>query len=70
MATDFVENVLRVYNKYREMIAQVFQGDQAFIGAMDRAMNAVINYRQPKTPSKSPELVRKKYGLPLSVWLT
>ena len=58
MATEFVENVLRVHGKYREMIQKVFQADQAFMGAMDKAMSAVINFRQPKTQSKSPELVR------------
>jgi cullin 2 len=57
VATDFVENVLKVHGKYREMIVEVFQGDQAFMGAMDKAMTAVINFRQPKTQSKSPELV-------------
>ena len=57
MATDFVENILKVYRKYREMITKVFNGDQAFLGAMDKAMTAVINHRQPKTQSKSPELV-------------
>ena len=39
------------------MIKEVFQGDQAFIGALDKACNAVINHRQPKQPSKAPELV-------------
>jgi len=37
----------------------VFQGDQAFIGALDRACNAVINHREPKTQSKSPELLAR-----------
>ena len=41
------------------MIKEVFQGDQAFIGALDKACNAVINHRQPKQPSKAPELVSK-----------
>jgi cullin 2 len=57
MATEFVENVLRVHGKYRGMIVEVFQADQAFMGAMDKAMSSVINFRQPKTQSKSPELV-------------
>ncbi len=30
-ATDFVENVLEVHTKYRKMIGDVFQGDQARI---------------------------------------
>ena len=57
MAQQFVENVLAVHKKYLEMMKGVFQGDQAFIGALDKACNAVINYRQPKQPSKAPELV-------------
>ena len=54
-----MENVLAVHKKYLDMIKEVFQGDQAFIGALDKACNAVINHRQPKQPSKAPELVRK-----------
>ena len=58
-ATDFVENVLAVHKKYRGLITGVFQGDQAFVGAMDKAMTAVINHRQPKMASKSPELLAR-----------
>ena len=54
-----MENVLAVHKKYLDMIKEVFQGDQAFIGALDKACNAVINHRQPKQPSKAPELVSK-----------
>ena len=57
-ATDFVENVLSVHQKYSQLISTVFVGDQAFKGAMDKAMTAVINHRPPKVQSKSPELVR------------
>jgi len=57
VATDFVENVLEVYRKYRQMIVEVFQGDQSFMGAMDKAMTTVINHRPPKQISRSPELV-------------
>jgi len=56
---DFVENMLRVHKKYRDLIQEVFQGDQAFVGALDRACNAVINHREPKTQSKSPELLAR-----------
>ena len=65
MAQQFVENVLAVHKKYLDMIKEVFQGDQAFIGALDKACNAVINHRQPKQPSKAPELVSlifKEFG--------
>ena len=57
IATDFVENVLNVHNHFGSLISDVFQGDQAFKGAMDKAMTSVINHRQPKVQSKSPELV-------------
>ena len=54
-----MENVLAVHKKYLDMIKEVFQGDQAFIGALDKACNAVINHRQPKQPSKAPELLAR-----------
>jgi len=59
MAQQFVENVLSVHKKCLDMIKEVFQGDQAFIGALDKACNAVINHRQPKQPSKAPELLAR-----------
>merc|ERR1719210_1578063 len=59
MHTDFVENMLTVHKKYKDLIQDVFQGDQAFVGALDRACTAVINHREPKTPSKSPELLAR-----------
>ena len=59
VAVDFVENVLSVHKKYKELIHDVFHKDQAFLGAMDKAMTAVINHRQPRTASKSPELLAK-----------
>ena len=34
-----MENVLAVHKKYLDMIKEVFQGDQAFIGALDKACN-------------------------------
>ena len=42
---DFVENMLAVHKKYRDLIQDVFQGDQAFVGALDKACTAVINHR-------------------------
>jgi len=59
MHTDFVENMLTVHKKYRDLIQEVFQGDQAFVGALDKACTAVINHREPKTASKSPELLAR-----------
>jgi len=59
MHTDFVENMLTVHKKYRDLIQEVFQGDQAFVGALDKACTSVINHREPKVSSKSPELLAR-----------
>jgi cullin 2 len=59
MSQEFVENVLEVHRKYRTLIQDVFQGDQAFVGALDKACTAVINHRPPKQPAKAPELVSR-----------
>ena len=53
----FVENILDVHKKYRQLIQEVFVGDQQFIGALDKACTAVINHREPKQQAKAPELV-------------
>ena len=58
IAQDFVENILGVHQKYREMIGDTFSGDQAFVGALDKACTAVINHRLPKQQAKAPELVK------------
>nr|CAD7453320.1 unnamed protein product [Timema tahoe] len=56
----FVENMLTVYKKYREMINIVFADDQSFVGALDKACSSVINHRPtPKTPCRSPEMLAK-----------
>ena len=39
------------------MIGDTFSGDQAFVGALDKACTAVINHRLPKQQAKAPELV-------------
>jgi len=59
IAQDFVENILGVHQKYREMIGDTFSGDQAFVGALDKACTAVINHRLPKQQAKAPELLAK-----------
>ena len=57
MAQEFVENILDVHKKYRQLIQEVFVGDQQFVGALDKACTAVINHREPKQQAKAPELV-------------
>merc|ERR1719322_954586 len=59
LAIDFVENVLSVHTRYKNLIVDVFGGDQTFIGAMDKAMTQVINNRQPKSPAKAPGLLAR-----------
>ena len=62
---DFVENMVVVQKKYKEIVSNVFNSDQLFLSALDKACTKVINWRgQPATPGqaklppcKSPELV-------------
>ncbi|XP_056637623.1 cullin-2 isoform X3 [Diorhabda sublineata] len=57
----FVENLLAVYKKYKELIKDVFKSDQNFMGALDKACSYVINHRpnQGRSPCRSPELLAK-----------
>lgn len=58
MHIQFVESMLDVHKKYKELIQDVFKSDQAFMGALDKACSSVINYKiNPKLPCRSPELV-------------
>lgn len=59
--TSFVENLLAVHKKYKQLIQEVFGGDQNFIGALDKACSSVINHRPNagKSPCRSPELLAK-----------
>ncbi|KAL1502791.1 hypothetical protein ABEB36_007887 [Hypothenemus hampei] len=58
---NFVENLLTVYEKYKELIKEVFKSDQNFMGALDKACNSVINHRpnEGRSPCRSPELLAK-----------
>lgn len=57
----FVEAMLKVYKKFRELISDVFNNDQVFTGALDKACSAVINHKtsNTRTPNRSPELLAK-----------
>lgn len=56
----FVESFIQVYRKHSELIASTFNNDQLFIGALDKACSAIINYRiNPQQPCRSPELLAK-----------
>lgn len=62
---DFVENLTTVYKKYKDIVNIVFNSDQLFISALDKACTSVINYKSTggtataaaKTSCRSPELV-------------
>lgn len=52
--------MLQIHHKYSELIKDIFQNDQEFISALDKACSKAINHKpNPKQPSKSPELVNK-----------
>ncbi|XP_077553826.1 cullin-2-like isoform X3 [Haemaphysalis longicornis] len=56
----FVEAVLQVHATYQDMVREVFQGDQQFVGALDKACATIINNRgTAKQPCRSPELLAK-----------
>ncbi|XP_054166315.1 cullin-2-like isoform X2 [Oppia nitens] len=56
----FVENLLQVHKQHLNLIKEVFNGDQSFIGALDKACAAVINHRlNLKLPCRSPELLAR-----------
>lgn len=56
----FVEAVLQVHATYQDMVKEVFQGDQQFVGALDKACASIINNRgTTRQPCRSPELLAK-----------
>lgn len=58
IAGQFVEGMLSVHSKYKEMTVSVFANDQLFSSALDMACASVVNHRlNPKQPCKSPGMV-------------
>ncbi|KAL7647190.1 UNVERIFIED_CONTAM: hypothetical protein RMT77_002448 [Armadillidium vulgare] len=56
----FVESLLKVHQKYMDMIKNLFSNDQQFVGALDKAFESVINHRvTSRNICKSPELLAK-----------
>jgi len=65
----FVESMLAVHKKYKELIQDVFHGDQNFIGALDKACSSVVNHRpNPKMACRSPEMVGILYNNDINLW--
>ena len=58
MPTLFVEQMLQIHSKYSELVKELFQNDQEFLSALDKACSIAINHKvNPKLPCRSPELV-------------
>lgn len=56
----FVESFIQVYRNYSDLITNVLNGDQLFVGALDKACSAIINHRiHRQQPCRSPELLAK-----------
>ncbi|KAM6104417.1 cullin-2 isoform 5-T7 [Theristicus caerulescens] len=62
MPTQFVESVLEVHSKFVQLINTVLNGDQHFMSALDKALTSVVNYREPKSICKAPELFELFYS--------
>lgn len=61
----FVENVLRVYNKFNDMKTAVFMDDGEFSSGLDKALQGVVNSKEPgqAVPKASERLARYTDGL-------
>ncbi|CAB07302.3 Cullin-2 [Caenorhabditis elegans] len=61
----FVENVLRVYNKFNDMKTAVFMDDGEFSSGLDKALQGVVNSKEPgqSVPKASERLARYTDGL-------
>ncbi|KAG2457980.1 PARD3 protein, partial [Polypterus senegalus] len=57
--TQFVESVLEVHSKFIQLINTVLNGDQHFMSALDKALTSVVNYKEPRSICKAPELLAK-----------
>ncbi|CAB3252566.1 unnamed protein product [Arctia plantaginis] len=58
--THFVNAMLTLHGKYSKLFADVFGGAQAFIGALDKACSAVVNFRGPTDScARAPELLAR-----------
>lgn len=56
----FVENMLKVHQKFHELIADVFENDSLFLSALDKACASIINRRPgDRQPCRSAEYVAK-----------
>lgn len=57
MCMSFVEIIMSIYKKYKEIIEKIFQSDKSFTGALDKACIHIVNYSPDNKSYKSSELV-------------
>lgn len=55
---EFVESILNVQSKYKEIIKTLFSNDTLFKSALDRTCSAVVNH-QVNIQCKTPEMLAK-----------
>lgn len=57
MCVSFVEIIMSIYKKYKQMIRLFFQSDKNFTSALDKACIQIVNYSPDNKSYKSSELV-------------
>ncbi|XP_065220060.1 cullin-2 [Planococcus citri] len=59
MCMSFVEIIMSIYKKYKQIIEKIFQSDKSFTGALDKACIHIVNYSPESKSYKSSELLAK-----------
>ncbi|KAI8433183.1 hypothetical protein MSG28_015275 [Choristoneura fumiferana] len=55
----FVTSMVSLHAKYSALFSEVFDNNQAFVGALDRACAGVVNARDAGNPPRAPELLAR-----------
>jgi cullin 1 len=57
----YVETILKVYNKFCQLVNGPFRGDAGFLASLDRACREIVNKNKvtEKSPSRTSELLAK-----------
>lgn len=57
----YVETILKVFNKYNDLVVNAFRSDTGFVNSLDKACRSFINSNAvcKDNTSKSPELLAK-----------
>ncbi|VDM96100.1 unnamed protein product [Thelazia callipaeda] len=56
----FVENVLKVYERFSSIVTSVYHDDGDFVGSLDKALQCIVNFREDsrQAPKASERLAR------------